>query len=30
MKVINKFVYELEKFCGVLGFSELVGEKEKT
>ena len=29
MKIIEKFVYELEGFCGVIGFSELVGEKEK-
>ena len=29
MKVVKKYVYELEKDCGIIGFSELVGEKEK-
>ncbi len=29
MKLINKFVYELEKPCGILGCSSIVGEKEK-
>lgn len=29
MKVIKKYVYELEKDCGIIGFGELVGEKEK-
>ncbi len=29
MRVIKKYVYELENFCGIAGFSELVGEKEK-
>ncbi len=29
MKLIQKFVYEVEGNCGIVGFSELVGEKEK-
>ena len=29
MKVLKKYVYELENFCGLIGFAELVGEKEK-
>lgn len=29
MKVIKKFVYELEGDCGIIGNAELVGEKEK-
>ena len=29
MKVIKKFVYELEKFCGIVSNAEIVGEKEK-
>ena len=29
MKVVKKYVYELENFCGLIGFAELVGEKEK-
>ena len=29
MKLIKKFVYELENFCGILGHSDVVGEKEK-
>ena len=29
MKLINRFVYELEKPCGIIGHSSIVGEKEK-
>jgi len=29
MKVLKKYVYELDGFCGVSGFAELVGNKEK-
>ena len=29
MKVIKKYVYELENNCGIVGFAELVGNKEK-
>lgn len=29
MKVIKKFVYKLENYCGVFANAELVGEKEK-
>lgn len=29
MKLINKFVYVLEKPCGILGHASVVGEKEK-
>lgn len=29
MRLIKKFVYEVEGDCGVVGYSELVGEKEK-
>ena len=29
MKVVKKYVYEIEGDCGIIGFSELVGEKEK-
>lgn len=29
MRVIKKFVYELENYCGVFAHAELVGEKEK-
>lgn len=29
MKLVNKFVYEIEGNCGIIGFAELVGEKEK-
>lgn len=29
MRLIKKFVYEIENDCGIVGFSELVGEKEK-
>ena len=29
MKIIKKYVYELEKKCNIIGFAELVGDKEK-
>ena len=29
MKLIRKFVYELEKDCGIIGHADIVGEKEK-
>lgn len=29
MKCINKYVYELEKTCGIIGHSDIVGQKEK-
>lgn len=29
MKLINKYVYELENCCGIIGNAEIVGQKEK-
>ena len=29
MRVIKKFVYELDNNCGILGHADIVGEKEK-
>lgn len=29
MKVLKQYVYELDGNCGIVGYAELVGEKEK-
>ena len=29
MKILKKYVYELDGNCGIIGYAELVGEKEK-